>query len=58
MLRVVIWNLGFWLHRSKHAKAWDYLRNQIKPDLALLQEVGPTKMFKDESLLLKKVHSG
>lgn len=36
--------------------AWNYLRNQIKPDLALLQEVNPRKLSGDEYLLLREVH--
>jgi exonuclease III len=55
-LKVVTWNQGYWQHRSTKDKAWDYLRKQIRPDLALLQEVGPTSLDKNEYFTLKKVH--
>ena len=55
-MRVVTWNLGFWQHQASHSKAWAYLRNNIKPDLALLQEVSPPKLSENEYLLFKHVH--
>jgi len=55
-MRVVTWNLDFWQHKATHSKAWGYLRNNIKPDLALLQEVSPPKLSKDECFLFKHVH--
>lgn len=57
-MRVITWNVGFWLHRSKHDEAWTYLREQIKPDIALLQEVSPPLPLKDENLFFKQIHSG
>ena len=56
MLKIITWNLGFWQHRSTHCEAWAYLRNQIEPDLALLQEVSPAKLNSNEYLLFKQVH--
>ncbi len=38
-----------------HEKAWDYLKEQLKPDLALLQEVKQIKKG-NENLLFKKIH--
>jgi len=54
-LKVITWNLGYWQHRQMHEKAWDYLKEQLKPDLALLQEVNPIKKD-NENLLFKKIH--
>ena len=55
-MRVVTWNLGFWQHKASHSKAWRYLRSNVKPDLALLQEVSPPKRGENEYLLFKNVH--
>jgi len=54
-MRVVTWNLDFWQHRAYHNDAWAYLRNEIKPDLALLQEVSPPRLQKNECVLLNVV---
>lgn len=54
-MRVVTWNLDFWQHRAYHNDAWAYLRNKIKPDLALLQEVSPPRLHKNEYVLLNVV---
>lgn len=54
-MKVVTWNLGYWQHRQMHEKAWDYLKEQLKPDLALLQEVKQIKKG-NENLLFKKIH--
>jgi len=55
-MKVVSWNLGFWQHRSKHNEAWEYLREEIKPDLALLQEVIINEIQPDEKIILNKIH--
>lgn len=57
-MRVVTWNLGYWQFRRRHAEAWEYLRNEIKPDIALLQETCPREMGDDEILLFEPVHGG
>jgi len=57
-MRVITWNLGYWQHRSRHDEAWAYLRNEIRPDLALLQEVSPPRLCENEYILLKVVHGG
>lgn len=54
-MRVVTWNLGYWQHRSSHAGAWAYLRDSIKPDLALLQEVNPPELLESENVVFKFV---
>jgi exonuclease III len=55
-MKVITWNLGFWQHRLNHEKAWVYLRDQIRPDLALLQEVGPVESRENEHIAFKKIH--
>jgi endonuclease/exonuclease/phosphatase family metal-dependent hydrolase len=37
-------------------KAWAYLRNQLKPDIALLQEVNQPELCDGEQILFRKVH--
>lgn len=41
-LRIVTWNMGCgWRgskYRKRHAAAWDYLLQELRPDIALLQE--------------------
>lgn len=55
-LRVITWNLGYWQHRTAHEKTWAYLRNELKPDLALLQEAHPVELCDEEHMLFKKIH--
>ncbi len=40
-MKILIWNLGYWQHSKYHDEAWNYLCNDLRPDLALLQEVRP-----------------
>lgn len=49
-MKVVTWNLGYWQHVSLHDEAWTYLRNEIAPDIALLQEVHPPQMREGEHI--------
>lgn len=55
-MKVITWNLGYWQHRAFHNEAWSYLRTEIKPDLALLQEVKLPKSQKNEHFLFKSIH--
>ena len=55
-MRVITWNLGYWQHRFCHDEAWAYLRDEIRPDLALLQEVSPPELQEDEYILFKTVN--
>ncbi len=40
-LKMATWNMGYWQHPKIHEKAWDYLFNEISPDIALVQEARP-----------------
>jgi exonuclease III len=45
-MRIATWNMDHWRRRADlRARAWDYLRNQVRPDVALLQEAKPTGQF-------------
>lgn len=57
-VKVITWNLGYWQHRPFHKDAWNYIREKVKPDLALLQEVKPPHLYEGEHLLFKPAHGG
>lgn len=57
-MKVLTWNLGYWQHSSLHAEAWDYLCNDIKPDLAFLQEVKPPSWVPNHAVLFEEIRSG
>lgn len=58
MMKILTWNLGYWQHSSHHDEAWDYLCNNIKPDLAFLQEVKPPSWIPRHTLLLQEIVRG
>ncbi len=37
-MRVATWNMAFWSHRPEHDRAWHWLLDTMKPDVALVQE--------------------
>ena len=43
-MKIITWNLGYWIFRQHHDEAWRYLREDICPDIALLQEVKPPEL--------------
>jgi endonuclease/exonuclease/phosphatase family metal-dependent hydrolase len=57
MVKLATWNLGyaFGNFRRTHAEAWKYLREQIRPDVALLQEVNPPKLPPGETILFSPI---
>ena len=57
-MRVVTWNMGYWLHRGQHDDAWQYLRDELKPDIALLQEVRPPPMNPGEEVVFEGIAGG
>ena len=58
MVKILTWNLGYWQHSSHHDEAWDYLCNDIKPDLAFLQEVKPPPWVPHRTLLFEEIARG
>jgi len=57
-IKLVTWNMGYWQYRSKHPEAWKYLRDSIRPDIALLQETRPPALDGDERVILNEIHQG
>ena len=57
-MKILTWNLGYWQHSSHHNEAWAYLCNDIKPDLAFLQEVRPPSWVPRHTLLFEQVTRG
>lgn len=57
-MRILTWNLGYWQHSSQHDKAWDYLCNDIKPDIALLQEVKPPSWLPRHTIVFEEITKG
>jgi endonuclease/exonuclease/phosphatase family metal-dependent hydrolase len=56
LVKLATWNLGFWQFRNTHAKAWKYLCEEIRPDIALLQEVKIPDLQADENIVFCAVH--
>jgi exonuclease III len=54
-VKIVTWNLGYWQFSRYHDEAWAYLRNQIQPDIALLQEVCVPKLADDELVIFNSI---
>ena len=57
-MKILAWNLGYWQFRRHHMDAWAYLRNELKPDIALLQEVCPPPLEDGENLVFEEIHNG
>jgi endonuclease/exonuclease/phosphatase family metal-dependent hydrolase len=57
-VKLATWNLGFAFgsFRKTHAEAWEYLRDKIRPDIALLQEVKIPELRVDEDVVFRPVH--
>ena len=39
--RVATWNMDWWKHKASHEAAWRWLREAVRPEVALLQETIP-----------------
>jgi len=57
-MKIITWNLGYWQHSSLHDEAWNYLCNEIKPDIAFLQEVRPPSWISHHTLAFEEVTRG
>ncbi|MCK4593001.1 endonuclease/exonuclease/phosphatase family protein [bacterium] len=40
-VKIINWNTNYWQRKHLNQKFWDFLDNDLKPDIALLQEVCP-----------------
>ena len=50
--------MGHPFHRNKHQEAWDYLINDLDPDIALLQETVPSDELEESGRVLWQVSKG
>lgn len=62
-MRAVTWNMGCGYghkFRNAHAQAWSYLKEELDPDLAMLQEVGelPAWLSDDQVIRAPRNHGG
>ncbi len=57
-MKLATWNLGFAFgtFRKTHAEAWKYLREEIRPDVALLQEASFPELGTGEDIVLRPVY--
>lgn len=53
-MRIVTWNLGLWQYSAHHDAAWRYLRETLRPDLALLQEVREVPLAEGETRVFRQ----
>lgn len=57
-MKIITWNLGYWQFRKHHKEAWSYLRNELQPDIALLQEVHPPSLEDGEQIVFEEIFHG
>ena len=50
--------MGYWLHTARHTEAWAYLRENLQPDLALLQETTRAQAQDSEAIDFHEIHQG
>jgi len=49
-MKVLTWNMDYWKRKTDQRKlAWDYLTNNLNPDISLIQEIVPPEKSYDES---------
>jgi hypothetical protein len=53
-MKILTWNMGYWQYRNEHDEAWEYLIQEIKPDIALLQEAVPPDDLEESGKVLWK----
>lgn len=54
-MKILTWNLGYWQFKSRHEEAWKYICDEIRPDVALLQEVRPIeRVLNNGSIVFEK----
>jgi endonuclease/exonuclease/phosphatase family metal-dependent hydrolase len=57
-MKLATWNLGFAFGSSRktHIEAWKYLREEIRPDVALLQEVSFPELLAGKDVVFQPVY--
>jgi len=40
-MRIVTWNMAFWSHGKHHDRAWNWVLDDLRPDVFLCQEANP-----------------
>jgi hypothetical protein len=57
--RVVSWNMNHWRQPTRpedtRAKGWEYLKNVLRPDVALLQETVPPTLADGRSVVYREI---
>jgi len=56
-VRLATWNVGYWGHAKRHEEAWRWLLDELRPDVALLQECVPPSWVQEEHGLIFGVAS-
>lgn len=52
-MRILTWNMDYWKRKTEQRKlAWEYLTNNLKPDISLIQEIVPPENSYNESNVL------
>lgn len=51
-MRIVTWNMNYMSRKDRHEDAWNYLIDELHPDIALVQEARPPTNFSFDSRLL------
>lgn len=57
-MKVLTWNMGYWLHPRTQEQAREHLRGRLKPDIALLQETKPVEPQDADVLLFREIRQG
>ena len=58
-MQVATWNMGYWGHSKAHDEAWRWLLNDLRPDIALLQEcVVPDWVADDYTVIFERAYPG
>lgn len=54
-LKIATWNMGHWAHKKNSQRAWDFLINEISPDIALVQESSPQDIIDNNNFVWQEI---
>ena len=54
-LRIATWNMSHWQRRAATAASWHYLLDDVRPDVALVQEAVPPEPVGDGRGVLDRI---